>query len=119
MRVIQKLLILVGALMLWSQATAGSYQGLVTNVTPFNGKVYVVVANGGFDGAASSCATGNGIVYSFDPATPFGRSLLAVSLSAKLSGVLAYAIGDAICNGGSPFPPTGIGEGLIGMDLKG
>ena len=58
------------------------------------------------------------MIYSIDPSTPFGRSLVAVAISAKLSGRTVYAIGDGSCTGGAPFP-SGVGEGLVGMDLKG
>jgi len=112
-------LISLGAFSASSVAIAASYQGTVSNVTPYNGKVYVVVSSGGFDGTASTCPSGSGMIYSIDPTTPFGRSLVAVSLSAKLTGRLVYAIGDGTCAGGSPFPPTGAGEGLVGLDLKG
>lgn len=108
-----------GLLCAGSTAIAASYQGTVSSVTPYQGKVYVVVSNGGFDGAASNCPFGSAMIYSVDPATPFARSLVAVSLSAKLTGRLVYAIGDNTCGGGAPYPPTGSGEGLVGLDLKG
>lgn len=106
-----------GLLFAGSTAIAASYQGTISSVAPYQGKVYVVISNGYFDGAASSCPFGSAMVYSIDPATPFGRSLVAVSLSAKLTGRVVYAIGDNTCAGGAPFP--GAGEGLVGMDLKG
>ena len=97
-------------------AISAQYQGTVANVTPYNGKVYVVVSNGNFSGDAGSCPAGNAMIYIIDPATPFGQSLVAVALSAKLTGRLVWAVGDGVCSGGSPY---GLGEGLSGMDLKG
>lgn len=102
-----------------SPAESASYQGTVTNVSPYNGKVYVVIAGGAFDGPASTCAgTSSAMVYSIDPSTSFGRSLVAVAISAKLSGRLIYAMGDNSCAWGSPFPGS-MNEGMVGMDLKG
>lgn len=103
------------ALFGWS-AAAASYQGTVQNVTPNNGKVYVRVVNGYFDGATSACASSGTMIYAIDPSTPFGRSLVAVALAAKLTSTLVYAIGDGVCVGGAPY---GNGEGLVGLDLKG
>ena len=101
-----------------SAAMAANYQGTISNVTPFNGKVFVIVSGGGFDGPSGTCPSGSSMIYSADPSTIFGRTLVAVALSAKLSGRLVYAIGDGVCTGGSPFP-NGVGEGLLGVDLKG
>jgi hypothetical protein len=100
--------------------SAGNYQGTVTNVMPYKGSVYVLVANGGFDGAAqtSSCPFGTNMVYSIDPNTPFGRTLVAVAISAKVTGRSVYAIGNGVCVG-SPYGGGASGEGLLGMDLKG
>lgn len=108
----------VAALICSSAANAANYQGTISNVAPLDGKVFVVVQSGYFDGAASQCVSGNAMVYGVDPATPFGRTLVAVALSAKLTGKLVYAIGNGVCAVGSPFAP-GNSEGLAGMDLKG
>jgi hypothetical protein len=43
--------------------------------------------------------------------------MLAVALSAKLTGKLAYIFGDGLCAGGSPYC-TSV-EGLYGIDLTG
>jgi hypothetical protein len=111
----------VGALGLVSQAQAASYQGTIQNVFPLNGAVYVVVTSGSFDGAVSSCsAGGNQAIYRFDPTTPFGRTLMATVMAARLSGKLVYAVGDGQCVGGTPFGGGGwMAEGLLGIDLKG
>jgi hypothetical protein len=102
-----------------SSAHAANYQGIVSSVTPYNGKVYVAIGDGGFDGAASACAYGGvAMVFSIDPNTAFGRSLLAVALAAKLTGKVVYAVGDGACAAGSMLPGSS-SEGLAGLDLKG
>jgi hypothetical protein len=112
-------LFLLGISLVSAGADAANYQGTVTNVSPFNGKVYVVVSGGAFDGQKSACPNNtSSMLYSIDPSTPYGRALLATVLSAKLSGRLVYAVGDGTCSTGSMFP-GGSAEGLIGVDLKG
>ena len=108
------------ALVITSPAESANYEGIVTHVAPLNGKVYVALGGGAFDGPASACQGnyGSSMVYSIDPNTPFGRSLVAVALSAKLSGLLVYAMGDGSCAWGNPFPGA-MNEGMVGMDLKG
>jgi hypothetical protein len=98
-------------------AHAANYQGTVVSVFPYNGAVFVVINAGMFDGPASACVAGGVMVYRFDPSTPFGRTLMATALSAKLSGKQVYAAGDGVCHG-TPYP-TSNAEGLVGMDLKG
>jgi hypothetical protein len=88
----------------------------VSNVHALNGSVFVYVVNGAFDCAASSCPTAGGMWYRADPATPFGRSLVALATAAKLSGRIVYASGDGVCGSGSSAPPA---EFLLELDLKG
>lgn len=95
---------------------AAVYQGTVVNVAPFNGKVHIVVANGNFDGSPGACPSGNAMIYGIDPNTAYGRAMVSVALTAKVTGRLVWAVGDANCEWGSPF---GQGEGLSGLDLKG
>jgi len=59
-------------------ADAANYQGTITNVAPLDGKVFIVVQSGNFDGAVSQCISGNAMVYWVDPATPFSRTLVAL-----------------------------------------
>lgn len=100
-------------------AMAASYQGYVSNVMAFNGSVYVAIGGGNFDGAAGSCANGSGMIYSIDPSTPGGKALLALAISAKLTGKLVYSIGSGACTPGSPFGGGSSSEVLQGLDLKG
>ena len=103
-----------------SIAHASSYQGTLTNVTPYNSLVFLGVSGGGFDGGASSCfANATSMVYSFDPSTAQGKAILAAALSAKLTGRLVYIYGNAVCPGaGNPYNGQG-SENMIGIDLKG
>lgn len=101
-----------------SVARGAAYQGIITHVYPSNGMVYVLVANGAFDGSQGNCPSpGNAMLFSLDPATAFGRALLSVALSAEVSGKTVWAAGDSVCTGGSPYGTSS--EGLVGMDLKG
>lgn len=111
--------ILIGALSALGaeRSIAANYQGYVTSVYPYNTLVYVVISNGAFDGGSSTCRSATDMVYSFDPSTAIGRAIMAVALTAKVSGVLVYAAGTSSCTTGSPF--GGGSEGLRGMDLKG
>lgn len=111
--------ILMGALSVLGaeRSIAANYQGYVTSVYPYNSLVYVVISNGAFDGSTSSCRSATTMVYSFNPDTGIGRALMAVALTAKVSGLLVYAAGTSSCTTGSPF--GGGSEGLAGMDLKG
>lgn len=76
----------IAALIGSSAASAATYQGTITNVAHLDGKVFVLVQSGSFDGAASQCVGGNGMVYWGDPTPPLGRTLVAVALPAKLTG---------------------------------
>jgi len=99
-------------------ASASSFQGNVTNFSPSNGKVFVVVS-GGFSGAATACANNSAslMMYWIDPATAYGRALMATALSAKLTDKLIYLQGDGTCTSGSVFGREG--EALTTTDLKG
>ena len=102
-------------------AGATSYQGYVTNVTAANGVVHVALNNGNFAGGSGTCPNGNGIVLAI-PATPsvshFGKTMMALAMSAKPTGLLVYAEGDGNCAYPSPYT-AGSTEGLIYLDLKG
>ena len=93
-------------------AFASAYQGYVTNVFALRGKVQITLNGGNFDGPAAVCG-GNAasIGYVADPATPYGRTLVALALSAKLTGRLVWVGGDGNCT-------TGV-ENLNNLDLKG
>lgn len=96
--------------------SASAYQGVVSNVWPHGGKVFVFLSSGSFDGAPSACpASGGRAFYSLDPNTAFGRALMATALSAKLSGRVVWVQGNGAC---APSP-LGDSESLNGIDLKG
>ena len=99
-------------------AQANNYQGTIANVTPYYGRVYISVMNGG--GFSSGCyANATSMVYSFDSSTSAGKALLATALSAKLTDKVVYLYGDTTCPaGGNPYDGKG-SENLVGMDLKG
>jgi hypothetical protein len=103
-----------------AQATA--YQGTVTNVTAYNGIVYVNVQSGNFgSGGQGSCPNGTGMVFtiSVNPsASDFNKSMIALALSAKTTGLQVFAVGDGNCTNGNPYTGGG-SEGLIELDLKG
>ena len=110
--------IVMASLFVVAPSFASNYQGVITNVTPYGGTIYVVVANGGFDGAASPCPNGSSMIYSFVPTAPFGTSMLAVLLSAKLTSRLVYMYGNGQC-GPAPYGGGMGAETLLGVDFKG
>lgn len=112
-----------GVLMAQSfSAQATIYQGTVTNVTAYNGIIYVNVQSGNFgSGGQGSCPTGTGMVFtiSVNPsASDFNKSMIALALSAKTTGLMVFAVGDGNCTSGNPYNSGG-SEGLIELDLKG
>jgi hypothetical protein len=116
-RLLLPLLLLAACLS--SSARASVYQGTVASVYPYQGMVYIVINNGAFGGAQTSCPVGvDGMVFVIDPTTAFGKVLMTTALSAKLTGKTVYATGDGNCGGWNPYNGKS-NEGLIGMDLKG
>lgn len=111
--------LIASAAALWSvhlPSSASGYQGYVANVFGMNGSIFLYVNNGAFDGATSNCPTGAGVWYRIDPATAYGRSLIALATAAKLTNRLVYAAGDGAC---SVWPGFNTTESLAGLDLKG
>ena len=107
--------IVFSIILLPSFASAGSYQGKITSVFPYNGKVYVRVASGGWDNS-NTCTTGdNGFEVWLDPAEEFGKSLLSVAMVAKTTDRLVWVVGNGSCSSG----PQGQAEKINGIDLKG
>lgn len=81
-----------------ASAQAANYEGKIVSVFSANGKVYVVVNSGAFDGAPSPCTSQSGMmIYALDPASSFGRALFAVALTAKVSERRVYVAGDGVC----------------------
>lgn len=106
----------LGTLCVALSANAASYQGTVSHVWAFQGKVYLIVDNGAFDGSPGSCPTSsNAMQYVMDPATPYGRALMSIAMTAKVTGRLIYVAGDGACTSG----PGGTAEGIVHMDFKG
>ena len=107
------------ALCLGLAATAShatSYQGTVSNVWAYGTKIYVIVGDGAFDGSSGSCPlAGNKMMFAIDPGTAYGRALLSIVLTAKVTGRLAYVAGNGVCEGG----PGNNAEGLASIDFKG
>ena len=100
-------------------ANAANYQGFIGNVTPYNGRIFISVAGGNFDGAASTCYVDTTMVYSVDASTAMGKAILAAALSAKLTARQVYVYGDATCPAvGNPYNSRG-SENMMGIDLKG
>lgn len=102
-------------------AEATTYQGTITNITAADGKIYIYVGNGAFAGAAGTCNNGSGMVYAI-PTTPsasdFSKSMIAIALTAKTTGLLVYASGDGNCASGNAYNGGGY-EALAYLDLKG
>ena len=102
-------------------ACATTYQGYVTNVTAANGAIYVALNNGNFAGGTGSCPNGTGIIFaiaSSPSASDFGKTMIALAMSAKLTGLLIYAVGDGNCAYPNPYS-GGSTEALTYLDLKG
>jgi hypothetical protein len=102
-------------------AGATVYQGYVTNVTASFGVVYIYVGNGTYGGSQGNCPLGTGMVYSIavsPTANDFNKTLIAIALSAKSTGLVVYAAGDGVCTNGNPYNGGG-SEGLSYLDLKG
>lgn len=98
-----------------SPCLATSYQGTVSNVFAISGKVHVRVSDGQFDGAQGACPNGSAMWYSVDPNTAYGRSLIAIAMSAKLSARLVYVGGNGVCDSSTGIPS----ETMTLIDFKG
>lgn len=73
-------------------AHAAAFQGQVVSVYAINNNMLLTLGSGSYDGPAASCGNGGSYVLVwFDPATPYGRTLLSLALSAKLTGRVVYA----------------------------
>ena len=100
-------------------AGAANYDGFISNVTPVNGRVYIIVSGGHFDGTASTCYVNTSyMIYSFDGTTPVGKQLLAVALAAKAMKGEIYTFSDGSCLQGNPYSGAG-SENIFGIDYKG
>lgn len=98
-----------------SASYAGSYQGKVSNVFAYNGKVFVYVDSGSYDNSNTCTGSSSQLTLWLDPATDYGKALLSIVLTAKLSDRLVWVVGTNSCLAG----PGGQAEELLGIDLKG
>jgi hypothetical protein len=94
-------------------AQASNYAGYVSNVTAYNGKIYVALAAGAEPAGANPCS---GIAFIFDPTTVSGKSYLAIVLTAKISGKRVYIWGDDSCSW-TPYG-TNTSQVMTGIDLN-
>lgn len=113
----QLIIFVVLAFSIQESALAYSYQGTVSNVYANGGLIHVIVSAGSFDsGNSGPCLSlsGNG-VYSIDPATSYGRAMVAIAITAKATGRLVWVAGNGTCTsaGGTAA------ESLVSIDLKG
>lgn len=96
-------------------ALAWDYEGYISNVTVYKGKVYIAVGEGVGGAGSNPCA---GAIFIFDPSTSIGRALLSTSLTAKATGRRVYVWGDNNCSW-APYGGGATGQGMVGLDLKG
>ena len=99
-----------------SLSLAGSYQGQITSVFAYGGKVFLKVENGTWDDSNTCTGRNNRLDVWLDPATDFGKALLSIALVAKTTDKQVWVVGNARCSDEGPLGRT---EQLIGMDLKG
>lgn len=94
-----------------------SYQGKVTNVFAYNGRILVNIKNGSFDNPEGNCSTKTDSMPSYiDINTDYGKALLSIVLIAKTTEKLVWA--SASSNGCINGPLGSSGE-LKHIDLKG
>jgi len=114
MKAIALSLLLVFA-MLASDAYAGSYQGQITHVFAYVGKVYIDVQDGGFDNPTTCTGSSDHLALWVDPSTDFGKALVSISLTAKSTGRVVWVSGNNTCITG----PLGASEQMLAIDFKG
>ena len=109
------LLVGIAAALACPSTYASSYQGTVVDTYAAGGNIYIILDSGAF-GSPNTCANGARGIYGIDPTTPYGRAMLSIALTAKVTGRLVWAAGDGNCT------PTVLGvpvENLVQIDLKG
>jgi hypothetical protein len=102
-------------LVIFSPATlATAYQGKVTNVFAWNGKIFVHFTEGG---TADYCSQSlDRYIAWIDPESEYGKTMITLAISAKLSGRLVWVAGNGSCiSAGSGR----YAEVLTAIDLKG
>ncbi|MDZ4077075.1 MULTISPECIES: hypothetical protein [Hydrocarboniphaga] len=110
-------LFLLGSVLPFS-CVAAVYQGYISNISASNGKIYIVLSDGGFQGGNSgSCPLSPSTMsFSIDPNTAIGRAQISLALTAYSAKSLVWTTGDGICATGSIYGAAA--EGLSYIDLK-
>lgn len=98
-----------------SSTFAGSYQGKVTHIFAYGGKVFVRIGEGGWDSSNTCTTSSSGFEVWLDPADDYGKALLSIALVSKTTDRLVWVAGSGSCIDG----PRGKAEGFNGIDLKG
>ncbi|MCE9685630.1 hypothetical protein LZP73_05290 [Shewanella sp. AS16] len=98
-----------------SDVYAGTYQGKVTNIYAYGGKIFVRIANGGWDSNSTCTTSTDSFEVWLDPENEYGKALLSIALVSKTADKLVWVAGSGTCIDG----PRGKSEGLSGVDLKG
>lgn len=98
-------------------AWASDFYGYVAGIFVINGKVFVSVNNGSFNGAISPCSSSSDSgYYIIDINSTFGKMEYANVLAAKATGHRVYVHGDGSCNGNA-YGAVGA-EIMLGVDLR-
>lgn len=110
-------LVSILSMTLSAQVLASDFSGLVMGIFAINGKAYIAMGNGSYNGPVSPCsAATDSAYYMIDLSTPFGRVQYSNALAAKVTGHRAYAHGDGSCNG-NPYGGAGA-EVMLGIDFR-
>ncbi len=70
-------------------ASAGAYQGKVTNVMASGGKVIITLQNG----SSTDSTCGNGTRYYLDPSVDIDKVIISMAITAKISNKLVWVMG--------------------------
>ena len=95
-------------------AIAGSYQGKVTGIFAYSGKVFISVKNGSFDNPNTCTTQASGMSLWLDPALEYDKAMLSLALSAKVTDRLVWVAGGSCISG-----PSGKAAKLSAIDFKG
>ncbi|WP_323141132.1 hypothetical protein [Massilia phyllosphaerae] len=100
-----------------ANAWASDFYGYVAGIFVINGKVFVSVNNGNFNGAISPCSSSSDSgYYIIDINSTFGKLEYSNVLAAKATGHRVYVRGDGSCNGNA-YGAVGA-EIMLGVDLR-
>jgi hypothetical protein len=112
-----KIYILIAILLISSISYGASYQGKVTNVFAYQGKIFVRISNGSFNNSSGNCSSKtDGLPAYIDVNTEYGKALLSIVLIAKTTEKTVWVnVSSNSCLQG-PYGPAGV---LSLIDLKG